>query len=108
MDDRILKSTETTKVSKTDDVAIFVTDKEFSAFSYEKTVKVKVVSIDLETLTQTYLCSVCSSPVSINNAVAWCVTRDDVSSQSQYKSKEDVKMVTLNGSGQLRSMYHTL
>ena len=90
MDDRILKSTE----------------KEFSAFSYEKTVKAKVVSIDLETLTQTYLCSVCSSPVSINNA--WCVTRDNVSSQSQCKSKEDLKMVTLNGSGQLRSMYHTL
>ena len=55
MNDRILKSTETTKVSKNDDVAIFVTDEELSVFSYEKTVKAKVVSIDLKTLAQTYL-----------------------------------------------------
>ena len=53
MNDRILKSTETTKVSKNDDIAIFVTDEELSAFSYEQTVKAKVVSIDLKTLTQT-------------------------------------------------------
>ena len=53
MNDRILKSTETTKVSKNDDTAIFVTDEELSAFSYEQTVKAKVVSIDLKTLTQT-------------------------------------------------------
>ena len=36
MNDRILKSTETTKISINDDVAIFLTDKELSAFSYEK------------------------------------------------------------------------
>ena len=33
MNDHILKSTETTKVSKNDDVATFVTDEELSAFS---------------------------------------------------------------------------
>ena len=70
MNDRILKSTETTKVSKNDDVAIFVTNEELSDFSYGKTVKAKVVSIDLKTLTQRYLCPVCSAPVSINNAAA--------------------------------------
>ena len=53
MNDCILKSTETTKVSKNDGVAIFVTDEELSAFSYEQTVKAKVVSKDLTTLTQT-------------------------------------------------------
>ena len=83
MNDRILKSTESTKVSKNDDVAIFVTDEELSAFSYEKTVKAKVVSIDLKTLAQIYLCPVCSAPVSINNAVAWCEKCDNASSQSQ-------------------------
>ena len=36
MNDHILKSTETTKISINDDVAIFLTDKELSAFSYEK------------------------------------------------------------------------
>ena len=93
MNDRILKSTETTKVSKNDDIAIFVTDEELSVFSYEKTVKAKVVSIDLKTLAQTYLCPVCSAPVCINNAVAWCEKCDNASSQSQCKSKADVKMV---------------
>ena len=103
MNDRILKSTKTIKVSKNDDVAIFVTDEELSAFSYEKTVKARVVSIDLKALTQTYLCPVCSAPVSINNAVAWCEKCDNASSRSQCKSKADVKMVILNESGQLRS-----
>ena len=82
MNDRILRLTETTKVSKNDDVAIFVTDKELCAFSYEKTVKTKVVSTDLKTLTQTYLCPVCSAPVSIDNAVAWCEKCNNASSQS--------------------------
>ena len=67
----ILKSTETIEVSKNDDVAIFVTNEELSAFSSEKNVKAKIVSIDLQTLTQTNLCPVCSAPVSINNAVSW-------------------------------------
>ena len=103
MNDGIFKSTETTKVSKNDDVAIFVTDEELRAFSYEKTVKAKVLSIDLKTPTQTYLCPVCSTSVNINNAVAWCEKCDNASSQSQCKSKADVKMVILNESDQLRS-----
>ena len=99
MNDRILKSTETVKISKNDDVAIFVTDEELRAFSYEKTVKAKVVSTDLKTLAQTYSCPVCSAPVSIKNSVAWCEKCDNASSQSHCKSKADVKMVILNGSG---------
>ena len=65
--------------------------------------KAKVVSIDLKTLTETYLCPVCRAPVSINNAVAWCEKCDNASSQSQCKSKADVKMVILNENGQSRS-----
>ena len=60
-----MKSTETTKVSKNDDVAIFLTGEELSAFSHEKMGKAKVVSNDLKTMTQIYLCPVCSAPVSI-------------------------------------------
>ena len=82
-----------------DDIAIFVTDEELSAFSYEKTVKAKIVSIDLKTLTQTYLCPVCSSPVSINNAAVRCEKCNNTSAQSQCKSKAVVKMVILNESG---------
>ena len=63
----------------------------------------KVVSIDLKTLPQTYLCPVCSAPVSINNAVAWCGKCDNASSQSHCESKEDVKMVILDECGQLKS-----
>ena len=92
MNDCIVKSTETTKVWKNDHVAIFVTDEELSAFSYEKTVKAKVVSIDLKALTQTYLYPVCSAPVNTNNAVAWCEKCDNASLQSQCKSKADVKI----------------
>ena len=103
MNYRILKSTETTKVSKNDDVAIFVTDEELSAFSYKKTVKAEVVSIDIKTLTQTYLCPVCSAPVNTNYAVTWCEKYDNASLQSQCKSKADVKMVMLTKSGLLRS-----
>ena len=107
--DCILKSIETAKVSKNDGVAIFVTDEELSTFSYEKT---EVVCIDLKTLTQTYLCSVCSDPVIINNALASCKKCDKTSSQIQCKLKAEMKMVILNDNGQLRfnltSMYHTL
>ena len=51
MNDRILKATETAKLSRNNDVAIFVTDKEFSTFSYEETVKAEVVFNDLKTHT---------------------------------------------------------
>ena len=103
VNDHILKSTETTKVSENNDVATFVTDVELSAFSYENAVTAKVVSIDLKKLTQTYLCPVCSTPVSINNAVAWCEKCDNASSQSQCRSKADVKMMILDESDQLIS-----
>ena len=76
---RVQESTETTKVSKNDDVAIFVTNEELNTFSYEKTMKVQIVSIDLQTLTQTYLCPVYSAPVSVNDAVAQCEKCDNTS-----------------------------
>ena len=109
MNDRNLKSNEIMKGSKNDDVTIFVTDEELIAFSYERFVKTKVVSIDLKTLTLPYLCSVCSGPVTISNAGTWCEKSDNASSQSECKSKADVKMVILNDIDQLRpSIEHTL
>ena len=48
MNDRILKSTETTKISINDDVAIFLTDKELSAFSYEKLWRQRLFSLILK------------------------------------------------------------
>ena len=69
--DRILRSIETTKVSKNDDVAIFVTEEELNAFSCEKAVKAKHIFIDFKTLIQRYLCPICRAPVNVNNAAAW-------------------------------------
>ena len=66
--------------------------------------KAKGVSIDLKTLTQTYLCPVCSTPVSVNNAVAWSEKCGNTSLQSDCKLKADVKMVILDESVQLRSI----
>ena len=88
--DRILKSMGTTKVSKNDDVAIFVTEEKLNAFSCEKTVKEKHIFIDFKTLIQTYLCHICRAPVSINNAAAWREKWDNASSQSSCKLKADV------------------
>ena len=73
-----------------------------------KKLKAKVVATDLKTLTQTYLSPVCSAPVSINNVVAWCEKCDNASSQSQCKSKVDVKMLILKESGWLRSTIDVL
>ena len=44
--DRILKSMGTTKISKNDDVAIFVTEEKLNAFSCEKTVKEKHMQVE--------------------------------------------------------------
>ena len=44
-----------------------------------------VVSIDLKTMAQTYLCSVCHSPLNIDNTVAWCEKLSNASSQSQIQ-----------------------
>ena len=103
MNDCISKSAETTKVSKNDDVAIFVTNEKLSTYSYGKTVNAKIVSFDFKILTQTYLRPVCSAPVSINNAAAWCEKCDNASSQSDCKLKADLKMVIFDESVQLRS-----
>ena len=32
----------------------------------------KVVAVDLQTLAQTYMCSICKVSVSIENGLAWC------------------------------------
>ena len=47
--------------------------------------------------------------VTISNAVTWYEKSDNASSQSECKSKADVKMVILNDIDQLRpSIEHTL
>ena len=55
MDNRILKTTETTTVTQNDKANVEVTDDELSAATFEKNVKVNVVKIDRKTVIQTYL-----------------------------------------------------
>ena len=68
----------------------------------KKKVKAKVVKIDGKTVIQTYLCSICNSPVNISNAVGWCQVSDNVSSQNECKLKTDVKITVLDESEQMR------
>ena len=56
MDNRVLKTTETTTVTQNDKVNIEVTDDELGASTSQKIVKEKVVKTDRKTVIQTYLC----------------------------------------------------
>ena len=69
MDNRVLKTTETTTVTQNDKANIEEMDDELNASTFQKYVKAKIVKIDGKTVIQTYVCSTCSSPVNISNAV---------------------------------------
>ena len=47
----------------------------------------KLVSIDLKTLCQTYICAKCNASVTIQNSLAWCDPCNHVSSQTVCKAK---------------------
>ena len=69
MNNCILKSTESTTVTKNNNFNIELTDNELNASTFEKVVNVKFVKIDAKTLIQIYLCSNCNTQVTINKAV---------------------------------------
>ena len=72
MNNCILKSTESTKVTENNKIDIELTDDELNVSPFEKIVNAKIVKIDAKTLIQIYLCSTCNTQVTINNAVRWC------------------------------------
>ena len=61
MNNRILKSTESTIVTESSNINIELTDDELNASSFEKIVSAKIVKIDAKTLIQIYLCSTCNT-----------------------------------------------
>ena len=61
MNNRILKSTESTIVTENSNINIELTDDELNASSFEKIVNAKIVKIDAKTLIQIYLCSTCNT-----------------------------------------------
>ena len=72
MNNRILKSTEPTKVTENNNINIELTDDEVNASPFEKIGNAKIVKIYAKTLIQIYLCSTCNTQITINNAVGWC------------------------------------
>ena len=62
----------------------------------------KVVTLDLKTFVQTYLCSNCNVSVSTENGLAWCNNCDNVSAQSACKSKAYLGLVVLKDNDQSR------
>ena len=99
---RILKSTETTTVTDNNESKIVVSDDEIKATSFSRVVKGKVVKIDGKTLIPTYLCSTCSAPATITNAVGWCKNCDNVSTQDECNQKTDVKLTILDQNENLK------
>ena len=61
MNNRILKSTESTTVTENNNISIELTDDELNASPFEKILNDKIVKIDTKTPIQIYLCSTCST-----------------------------------------------
>ena len=72
MNNRILKSTESTTVTENSNINIELTDDKLNASPFEKIVNAKIIKVDAKTLIQMYLCLTCNTQVTINNAVGWC------------------------------------
>ena len=74
LDERILKTTETSEISSNNDIEVAKSDDDDDVYiSLDETkILTKVVALDLKTLVQTYLCSNCNVSVSIENGLAWC------------------------------------
>ena len=86
-DQRILKSTEGTQVTKNPALGFVKTKDDNEVKNNEFSIKGKITSIDLKTLKQTYQCSECNSPVSIVKKLGWCENCNHVSTQSACKSR---------------------
>ena len=102
LNNRILKTTESTTVTENNNINTELTDDELNASSLEKIVNAKIVKIDAKTVIQIYLCLTCNTQVAINNAVGWCDICENAESQSEWKIKTDVKIVILDESDQMK------
>ena len=81
LDERILKMTETSKLSSNNDIKVKKSDDDHNRYTSPDETKIvaKVVALDLKSLVQIYLCSNCNVSVSIKNGLAWCNNCNNVS-----------------------------
>ena len=101
VDERILKTTVTTKVSSDNDIEVTTNDDDDAYISPGETKIVdKVVVVDLKTLVQTYLCLDCNVSVSVENGLAWCNNCNNILAQSTCKSKAYLGLVVLKDNDQ--------
>ena len=95
MNNRILKSTESSTVTENNNnITIEWTDDELNASPFEKIVNAKIVKIGAKTLIQIYLCLTCNTQVTINNGVGWFDICENAESQIECKLKTEVKIVS--------------
>ena len=90
-DQRILKSTEQTEVTKNATLAIVKTENDYEKKSNEFDITGKITSIDLKSLKETYQCPQCTSTVDIIKALGWCEKCNHVSTQAACKSRAILK-----------------
>ena len=87
LNERILKTTLISEVCSNDNIEVTANDDDVYISPNETKTVAKVVVVDLKTLAQTYLCSICNVSFSIESGLAWCNNCNNVSAQSACKSK---------------------
>ena len=87
LNERILKTTLISEVSSNDNIEITANDDDVYISPNETKIVAEVVLVDLKTLAQTYLCSICNVLFSIDSGIAWCNNCSNISAQSACKSK---------------------
>ena len=93
LDERIVKTTLISEVSLNGDIEVTANDDiVYILFTNETKIVAKVVTADLKTLAQTYLCSICNMSFSIENELGWCINCNNVSfttNTGSYILKDD-------------------
>ena len=82
----MLKKALTSEVSSNKDIEATTNDDVYISPDQTK-VAAKVVTVDLKTLAQTFLCFICNVSVFIETGLAWCNNCNNVSAESACKSK---------------------
>ena len=83
----ILKTTLTSEVSSNNDIEVTVNDDDIYISPNDTKIVDKDVAADLETIAQSYFCSIYNMSFSIQNGIAWCNDCNNISAQSTCKSK---------------------
>ena len=87
LDEQTPKITLTSEVCSDKDIEVTKNDDDIYIFPSQTNIFAKFVALDLKTLAQTYLYSICNVSVSIENGLTWCNNCNNVSAQSTCKSK---------------------